>query len=40
MKKVSTLTGMIIIAIATVVLFGGAFAYQYFALKNFAEFLV
>ena len=34
MKKVSTLFGLMIIAIAIVVLFGGAFAYQYFALQN------
>lgn len=30
MKKVSTLTGIIIIIVAAVILFGGVFAYQYF----------
>ena len=33
-KKISTTAGFIIIAVAIVILFGGAFAFQYFALKQ------
>jgi len=36
-KKISTLVGIIIIIAAAVILFGGAFAYQYFALKAYNE---
>ena len=32
--QVSTLAGFVVIAVATFVLFGGAFTYQYFAIKN------
>ena len=35
-KQISTLWGVIIIVISAVVLFGGVFAYQYFAKQNFA----
>lgn len=34
MKKVSTLSGIIIIVIAVIILFGGVFAYQYFAIQK------
>ena len=34
MKQVSTITGIVIIIAAAVVLVGGAFGYQYFAIQN------
>ena len=34
MKKVSTKVGFIIIAAEIIILFGGVFAWQYFALKQ------
>ena len=36
-KQISTLVGIIIIIIAIVILFGGVFAWQYFATKNSAQ---
>ena len=36
-KEISTLIGTIIIIIATVILFGGSFIYQYFALRNYVQ---
>ena len=39
-KKVSTLVGMVIIFIAVGVFMGGAFTYQYFALKAFNKMLL
>jgi len=38
-KQISTLWGVIIIVAVAVVLFGGAFAYQYFTKQNFAVVL-
>ena len=34
MRKVSTLFGIIIIVVAIIILFGGVFAWQYYALKS------
>ena len=33
-KRVSTLAGIAIIIAATIVLYGGAFTYQYYAVQN------
>ena len=33
-KRISILTGIIIIVIATIIFLGGAFIYQYFAIKT------
>jgi hypothetical protein len=39
-KEISTLTGIIIIVVVTVVLFGGVFAYSYLAFKKQVKFAV
>ncbi len=33
-KRISTLVGIMIIVVAVIILFGGTFTYQYFAIKT------